>query len=241
MNTQDPWGERLPRRLGLWSAVAILVGSSIGSGIFRVPTMVAGKLHDPGVVLLAWAIGGLMALSGALTFAELAAAFPRSGGIFAFLLEAFGPLPAFLFGWAQLSVVRASVLGGIATIFAEYLGYFLHFSPAEIRYVAAGAVVVAGLVNYLGVKNAAVFMNLTTVAKYAALAGLALLAFLNGTGSATNFSSSGGGGGGASLSFSLVATALIGIMWTYDGWADVSFMGGEVKQPQRTLPAALIL
>jgi APA family basic amino acid/polyamine antiporter len=240
MNTQDPWGERLPRKLGLWSAVAILVGSSIGSGIFRVPTMVAGRLHEPGLVLLAWAIGGLIALCGALTFAELAAAFPRSGGIFTFLLEAFGPLPAFLFGWAQLSVVRASVLGGIATIFAEYLGYFLHFTPAEIRYVAAAAVVVVGLLNYLGVKNAAVFMNLTTMAKYAAVAGLALLAFLNGNGSAANFTPL-WGAGGAAVPFSLIATALIGIMWTYDGWADISFMGGEVKQPQRTLPAALIL
>src|SRR5881394_4362118 len=149
MNTQDPWGERLPRKLGLWSAVAILVGSSIGSGIFRVPTMVAAKLHEPGLVLLAWAVGGLVALCGALTFAELAGAFPRSGGIFTFLLEGFGPLPAFLFGWAQLSVVRASVLGGVATIFAEYLGYFLHFTPAEVRYVAAGAVIVVGLLNYL--------------------------------------------------------------------------------------------
>ncbi len=237
MNTDDSLGNRLPRRLGLWSAVAILIGSSIGSGIFRVPTTVAMRLEEPGAVMLAWVLGGLLAICGALTFAELAAAFPRSGGIFAFLLEGFGPLPAFLFGWAQLTVVRASVLGGIATIFAEYLGYFTHFTPEQVRYVAAGAVIGVGLLNYLGVRNAAVFMNFTTAAKYAAVAGLALLAFTVGDGNVANFSPD----FGKPLQLSLLGTALISIMWTYDGWPDVSFMGGEVKNPQRTLPMALVL
>src|SRR5512143_694521 len=113
----DVWGERLPRRLGLWSAVAVLVGSTIGSGIFRVPAGVAGQLQSPGPFILVWVLGGVFALFGALTYAELAAAMPRSGGVFAFILEAFGPLPAFLFGWSELVVIRASALGAIATIF----------------------------------------------------------------------------------------------------------------------------
>jgi hypothetical protein len=116
---RDVWGERLTRRLGLVSAVAVLVGSTIGSGIFRVPASVAGRITEPGPFLLAWAIGGLIALCGALTYAELAAALPRSGGVFAYILEAFGPLPAFLFGWSALAVIRASALGAISTIFAE--------------------------------------------------------------------------------------------------------------------------
>ena len=122
---RDAWGERLPRHLGLGSAVAVLVGSTIGSGIFRVPAGVAERLQEPGPVLLAWVVGGLVALFGALTYAELAAAMPRSGGVFAYILEGFGPLPAFLFGWSELTVIRASALGAIATIFAEYLGYFV--------------------------------------------------------------------------------------------------------------------
>ena len=125
----DVWGERLPRRLGLGSAVAVLVGSTIGSGIFRVPAGVATTLGVPGPVVLAWVLGGVVALAGALALAELAASLPRSGGVFAFLLEAFGPVPAFLFGWSELTVIRASALGAIATIFAEYLGYFLRFDP----------------------------------------------------------------------------------------------------------------
>jgi basic amino acid/polyamine antiporter, APA family len=233
----DAWGERLPRSLGLWSAIAVLIGSTIGSGIFRVPATVAAQLGEPGPVLLAWVLGGLIALFGALTYAELAAALPRSGGVFAYLLEGFGPLPAFLFGWSELTVIRASALGAIATIFAEYLGYFIRLSVEQVRYVAAAAIGLMGIVNYLGVRNAAVVMNLVTLAKYGALAGLALLAFAAGNGSFEHFTPAWRRG----VDFSLLGTALIAIMWTYDGWADLSFMGGEVKDPGRTFPMALIV
>ncbi len=232
----DAWGERLPRRLGLWSAGAVLVGITIGSGIFRVPAGTAGTLGVPGPVLLAWVLGGGIALTGALTVAELAAALPRSGGIFAFLLEAFGPLPAFLFGWSELTVLRAAALGAIATIFAEYLGYFLHFDPPTIRRVAAVTIVVIGLLNYVGVRAAAAVMNLVTLAKFGAIGLLGILAFAAGTGSAGHFTPLWSGG----VSVSLLASALVPIMWTYDGWADVSFMSGEVRDPGRTLPRALI-
>jgi APA family basic amino acid/polyamine antiporter len=238
MSTQpDAWGERLPRHLGLGSAVAVLVGSTIGSGIFRVPAGVAERLHDPGPVLLAWVIGGLVALFGALTYAELAAALPRSGGVFAYILEGFGPLPAFLFGWSELTVIRASALGAIATIFAEYLGYFIRLDPEQVRWVAAGAILGMGALNYVGVSSAAFVMNLTTIAKFGALAALGLLAFTAHTGGASHFNPPWPSG----LDLSLLGTALIAIMWTYDGWADLSFMGGEVKNPGRTLPLALIL
>jgi APA family basic amino acid/polyamine antiporter len=234
---RDAWGERLPRHLGLWSAVAVLIGSTIGSGIFRVPATVAERLQYPGPVFLAWVIGGLIALFGALTLAELSGALPRSGGVFAYILEAFGPLPAFLFGWSELTVIRASALGAIATIFAEYLGRFILLTSMQVRWVAAAAVVMVGLLNYLGVKRAAILMNVATVAKYAALAALVLLAFTAGQGSVSHFSPAWGPG----ISVSLIATALIAIMWTYDGWADLSFIGGEVKNPGRTLPMALIV
>lgn len=236
---RDGYGERLPRTLGLGAAIAVLVGSTIGSGIFRVPAGVAEGLGRPGPFLLVWVVGGLVALFGALTFAELAAALPRSGGVFAYLLEAFGPLPAFLFGWSELAVIRASALGAIATIFAEYLGYFIPLQGMEIRWVAAGAVVLVGVFNYVGVNVASVVMNLTTAAKYAALLGLAALAFLVGSGSTGHFTTEGvaATAGGVSA----FATVLIAVMWTYDGWADLSFMGGEVRDPARTFPRALIV
>src|SRR5512132_3743667 len=148
---RDAWGERLPRHLGLWSSIAVLIGSTIGSGIFRVPARIALQLHDTGPVLIAWVLGGLVALFGALTFAELGAMLPRSGGVFAYILESFGPLPAFLFGWTEMAVIRASALGAIATLFAEYLGsrYFMNLSPQQVHYFAAGAIVLVGLFNYI--------------------------------------------------------------------------------------------
>jgi APA family basic amino acid/polyamine antiporter len=234
---RDAWGERLPRRLGLMSAVAVLVGSTIGSGIFRVPASVAGRITEPGPFLLAWALGGAIVLCGALTYAELAAALPRSGGVFAYILEAFGPLPAFLFGWSTLAVIRASALGAISTIFAEYLGYFVPLTAVQVQYVAAGAIILVGLVNYFGVNFAAVLVNLSTVVKYGALVALAGLAYFIGEGTTANFTPVWTGG----VQVSVMGTALIAIMWTYDGWADLAYLGGEVKDPARNLPRALLL
>ncbi len=234
---KDPWGERLPRTLGLFNATAVLIGVVIGSGIFRVPATVAAQLHDPGPVIVCWLLGGLVALFGALTLAELAGALPRSGGIFAYLLESFGPLPAFLFGWTELTVIRASALGATATIFAEYVGYFFTLTPAQVRYVAAAGIVAVGALNYVGAQRAAAVMNVATTGKYIAVMALGLLAFTAGSGSASHFTPAWGSG----LHLSLLASALIPVLWTYDGWADLSFVGGEVRDPQRTLPLALLL
>src|SRR5262249_79105 len=148
---------------------------------------VADKLHEPGPVLLCWVLGGVVAVFGALTIAELAGALPRSGGIFAYLLESFGPVPAFMFGWTELAIVRASALGPTATIFADYLSYFVQMTPAQVRYAAAAAIILIGLINYIGVQRAAVVMTLATVAKYIAVMALGILAFTAGSGSASHF------------------------------------------------------
>ncbi len=232
----DQWGERMPRSVGLLQTVAVSVGVAIGSGIFRVPATVAGQLGTPGPILLCWILGGVIALCGVLTVAELAGALPRSGGIFAYLLEAYGPLPAFLFGWTELVVVRASALGAIATIFAEYLGYFLALTAPQVRYVAAAAIIAIGAINYLGVQRAAMLQSATTVLKYAALLALGLLAFTASGGNASHFTPAWPNG----ISMSLLATALIPVLWTYDGWADPATMAGEISDPQRNLPRALI-
>src|SRR5579862_8211757 len=167
----------MPRSVGLLQTVAISVGVTIGSGIFRVPATVAAQLQTPGPILLCWVLGGLVALCGALTVAVLAGALPRSGGVFAYLLEAYGSRPAFLFGWTELVVIRAAALGATATIFAEYLGYFWPMSPTGVRRCAAAAIALIGLVNYLGVQRAAALQSVATALKYAALLGLGVLAF----------------------------------------------------------------
>ena len=225
----DEWGERMPRSVSLLQTIAVSVGVAIGSGIFRVPATVAGQLHAAGPILSCWVLGGLIALCGTLTVAELAAALPRSGGIFAYLLESYGPLPAFLFGWTELVVVRAAALGAIATVFAEYVGYFLPMSAAQVRYLAAFAIVVIGSINYIGVQRAAAVQSVTTVLKYAVLLALGLLAFTATGGSTGHFAPAWPAG----ALLSPLASALIPVLWTYDGWADPATMGGEISNPQQ--------
>jgi APA family basic amino acid/polyamine antiporter len=240
-NKPDQWGERLPRSLGLWAAIAVLVGSTIGSGIFRTPAAIATRVPDPLPMLGVWALGGLLALCGALTLAEMAGMYPKSGGVFVYLREAWGKLPAFLFGWTELLVIRASALGAISTVFAEYLVRSLGYDPSvapysdTVHYVAAAAIIITGLFNYTGVKWSSFLVNFTTVAKYGALVILVLLAFLIGDGDFGHYSEKGG-----AVESGLFGLALISVLWAYDGWADVSFVGGEVKDPERNLPRALI-
>src|SRR5881396_1186174 len=128
----DRWGERLARRLGLWSAVAVVIGSTIGSGIFRTPAGVARLVDDVPLFLLAWVVGAAVVLCGALTYSELAAAFPRSGGVYVFVRQAFGPVPAFLFVWAELWVIRPGAFGAIGITASAYTLRTLGFDPGAV-------------------------------------------------------------------------------------------------------------
>src|SRR5437899_4479292 len=236
----DRWGDRLPRRLGLWSAVAVLVGSTIGGGIFRAPAGLASRVPEPVLMLVVWVLGGVLAVCGALTYAELAAMFPRSGGVYVYVREGFGRMPAFLFGWSELLLIRASALGAIATPFAEYLLRSLGLDPTRppydgaVDWVAALAIVLTATLNYVGVRWSALLLNVTTAAKYGALALLVLLAFVVGQGSFAHFAEAGG-----PVRSGLFGLALVSVMWAYDGGGDLPFVGGEVKDPERVLARAL--
>jgi len=245
----DPWGERLPRRLGLLSAWAVLVGSTIGSGIFRTPAVVAGRVDAPGPFIAGWVLGGVIALAGALTIAELAAMFPRTGGIYVYIREAFGPLPAFLFGWAEFVVIRPAAYGAIAITSAEYFwrlaGVDGGLEPAGLpltlaQLTAAGFIVLVAAVNYRGIQIGALVQNASTFFKVAALLLLIVLGFVLPHDPAAAATA-------ATAATAVLAPlagfgiALVAILWAYDGWADLSFVGGEVKDPQRVLPRALLL
>src|SRR6058998_2816328 len=134
----------LPRKLGLFSTITVLIGSTIGSGIFRSSAGIAARIPDERLFFAAWIIGGVCVLAGALTYAELASALPRTGGVFVYVREAFGRLPAFLFGWAELTVLRASALGAIATVFAEYLLRILGIAMNDnaVHYIAAASILI---------------------------------------------------------------------------------------------------
>jgi basic amino acid/polyamine antiporter, APA family len=229
--------DRLPRALGVWSAAAVLVGSTIGSGIFRVPSIVAAQAGDLGVIAALWIAGALVALFGALTLAELAAMHPRSGGIYVYLREAYGPVPAFLFGWTRLLVIQPAVLGAIAMIFAAYAGAFVPLTDTGERAVAASLIVLLAAANYRSVRWGAAVQNASTVAKVGALLALALAAFAFGDPQGGAF---GPAPGATGVLWGGLGLALIAVLWTHDGWADVTYVAGEVKDPGRTLPRALI-
>jgi amino acid transporter len=235
----------LPRRIGLWSAIAIVIGSVIGSGIFRSPAGIADRLPGPLAMMSVWVIGGIFALCGALTMAELASAIPRTGGIYQYLKEAWGRRTGFLFGWTELVIIRAAAYGAISTTFAEYLVRVLGWDPAIapydqwVHYIAAAAIALTATFNIVGVRLGALVMNLTTIAKFGGLMFIIIVAFTLGlpSGGAGNFIPMAPAGSFAMGAFGL---ALVSALWAYDGWADLSFVGGEVKDPQRTLPRALI-
>jgi amino acid transporter len=235
----------LKRQLGLWSAIAVLVGSTIGSGIFRTPAGIAAKLPGPLPLMAVWVAGGLFALCGALTLAELSGEFPATGGMYVFIREGWGRLPAFLFGWSELVLIRAASLGAISTTFSEYLLRVLGYDPSLepysdwVHYVAAVAIVLTATFNYVGVRWSALVLNLTTLAKYGGLLFIIAVALLLGlprTGG--HFTPAAPAGSFHVAAFGL---ALVSVLWAFDGWADLSFVAGEVKDPRRVLPRAIIL
>lgn len=231
----------LPRTLGLGSATALVIGICIGSGIFRSPAGIAQKVGDPTLFMSLWVVGGLLALAGALSLAELAAMFPESGGYYAYLRESWGRPTAFLFGWTQLVLLRASAIGGIALACGQYTLRMLGVDPithaGTAQALSAAAIVIAASANIVGARLGALIVNLSSGAKFAALVGLAIIAVLLGGahgGSAAHFTAS------APVTISSFGLALVSVMWAYDGFGDVSFAGGEVKEPQRTLPLAIV-
>jgi APA family basic amino acid/polyamine antiporter len=235
----------LQRQLGLWSAVAVLIGSTIGSGIFRSPAGITDRLPGPLPLLSVWVAGGLFALCGALTLAELSGAFPETGGAYVFIREGWGRLPAFLFGWSELVLIRAASLGAISTTFAEYLlrvlGYDASVAPYSdyVHYVAAVAIGLTATFNYVGVRWGSLVQNLTTLAKYGGLLFIVVLALALGlprTGG--HFTPAAPAGSFHVAAFGL---ALVSVLWAFDGWADLSFVSGEVKDPRRNLPRAIII
>lgn len=222
--------------------MAVVIGSTIGSGIFRSPAGIADKLPGPFPMLLAWVAGGIFALCGALTIAEIASAYPKTGGIYVFLKEGWGDTTAFTFGWAQLVMIRAASLGAIAITCAEYFFRVMGWSLEEampVRYAAAAAILLTASFNVRGAQVGAAFTNFTVLAKYGGLLFIVIVALAYGipTNGVAHFTPALPPG---SLSISAFGLALVSTLWAFDGWADVSYNGGEVKDPQKNLPRALI-
>jgi basic amino acid/polyamine antiporter, APA family len=234
--SEQPAGQ-LPRRLGLYSAIAVAVGIMIGSGIFRVPSEVARQTGAAGGMLLVWVAGGLLTLCFALLLAELGAMYPRAGGLYGFVRESWGRLPAFVFGWTYL-LINPAGWAAIATVFAEYLGKFVPLTETGRRGVALGLILLLAVANYHSVRLGASIQKVLSSLKLAALLGLALFILSLGDPAGGTFAQPVAWAPATAAGFLL---ALVAVLWAYDGLATFCSMIGEVREPQRNVPRALFI
>ena len=232
--------QELHRTLGTTDLVLIVMGTVVGSGIFLVPGAVmrmAGGAVGPS--LLVWVLGGVLSLLGALTYAELGAMKTNTGGLYVFIRDAFGPLPAFLYGWTSFLVISTGGMATLAVAFAGYVGQALPIGAVGSRIVAVGMIAILVVVNVRGARSGATLQNWTSSFKVIALVALSLVLIAFGHSGAPSepiwpdrFTPALASGIGA---------AMIGVLWSYEGWQYVTFSSGEATEPQRTIPRAIVL
>jgi len=230
---------KLRKELTLYGLTMVAIGSCIGSGIFLTPSQIAGHLPSPWLILLIWGIGGIVTLTGALTFAELGTIFPKAGGVYVYLKEAYGDLFGYLYGWAYLLVICSGAIAALSIAFAYYLGFIIPLGNTGIKVVAVSAIIFVTIINILRVKAGEVFSNIFTGLKLIGIAGVICIGFFMGKPGLLRVQT----GEAVSSDNLLVAfgLALIGVLWSYGGWQHASFVAGEAKNAQRTVPRAMIV
>ncbi|MCX6562272.1 MAG: amino acid permease [Candidatus Aminicenantes bacterium] len=238
METKD---RNLPRVLGLWDIVSIVIGGVIGSGIFLVPKDMAAAVQVPLLILAVWVVGGLLSFFGALSFGELGASLPEAGGAYVFLRESYGKMIAFLFGWTLFLVIDSGAIATLTVAFSsKYLTQLISLSPFAQKAVSIAFLMFLVLVNYAGVRWGANLQNLLTVIKFGALVGICGVIFIFAKGQTSNFVSP----SPKTFTGNLVGSfgiALIAALWAYKGWESSTYSAGEMKNPQRNLPLGLFI
>src|SRR5213596_289051 len=222
------------RRLGLFSGTLAVVGGIIGGGFFRTPATVAERLRSPGLVLLAWVIGGIVALIGAFCWGELGQRRPRAGGGYVYLRETFGSLPAFLYGWTLVLVIATGAIAAVAVTFADYTLALVGLPHTYSVPLAVAAIVFLAGINYVGVRPAAITQNIFTILK------LAALAMLIGAGTSLGAAAPPSAAPSPPPHLAALGPALVPILFTYGGWQQTNFIAEEIVEPERNLPRALV-
>jgi basic amino acid/polyamine antiporter, APA family len=239
----------LARDLGVSHACAVVVGTIIGSGIFLVPAEMMQAVGSARLVYLAWVVGGILSFFGALTYAELGAMKPQAGGEYVYVRDAYGPLAGFLYGWTWFMIAKPASIATITTGLVRILGSFSAFrffsqtvmtSPLRLDYgqlVAILATIVISALNYVGIKRAGEFQLVFTLLKVAIILGIVAIGFSYSGGTWTHFAGSYAGAKGGMAGF---MAALVAALWAYDGWNDLNMVAGEIRQPEKNIPIALI-
>jgi basic amino acid/polyamine antiporter, APA family len=231
----SPPSSELPRKLNLLDSLSIVVGIVIGGGIFLVPNLVARNLTTSTSILSVWIFAGIVSFFGALACAELGAAFPSTGGQYVFLREAYGPLGGFLCGWTMFLVARTAQVSWMAVTLALYVSYFIPLSPLLSKLTGVSAILIFAAINYRGVSAGALVQKSFTFAKVAGLLIIIVGALLYRGGVPSSPPAA------APFSFTHFGVALIACLLAYDGWVQMSFVAGEIKNPNRNILLALAL
>jgi basic amino acid/polyamine antiporter, APA family len=239
-DTPDPSGARtLERTLGPTDLVLLVIGAVIGSGIFIVPaTVLRQTAGDLGPAMLVWLIAGVLSLLGALTYGELGASRPEAGGLYVYIRDAFGPLPAFLYGWASFFVITTGSTATLAVAFSSYLGQLVPVSPLAGKVVAIAVILLIATINIRGTRQSANVQNWSTAAKVGGILVMSVALLARGRGFEADVHV-----WPASMTAGLlsgIGLAMIGVLWAYEGWQYVTFSAGEARDPQRTFPRAII-
>ena len=228
-------GGSLLRALGLSDTLALVVGTIIGSGVFLVPADIARSVHSSAAMLAVWIVGGIFTLLGAMSLAELGAAIPHAGGVYTFIGRAFGPLAGFLCGWMLFTVGTSGSIATLAAAIPIYVGGFEPLSPAAGKGLGLAAIAVFTAVNIVGVRSGARLQNALTVLKVGGLLAMVTAVFLLPSPPRPAGGAVPGPAGAAAF-----GTALVAVLWAYEGWHDVSFAAGEMRDPQRDFPRGAI-
>jgi len=230
----------LRRELGLLDATMINVGTIIGSSIFIVPAAIAAAFTGSAPTILVWIAGALVSLCGALSIAELSAAMPEAGGQYVYLEKAYGPVWGYLYGWGAAVIINPASIAAVAVGFATYLGFFIPMGPGAIKLVAVASILLLTFLNYFGLRTGAITQNVLTLVKIAAVVGLVLACFLLPGGQFSNFEPLWPAESLGAL-ISPFGVAMVGVLFAFDGWIEVTYVGSEVKDPGRILPRSIIL
>ena len=245
MDIQSPPPVRYAARLGLFSGTMLVVGGIIGSGIFLSPSVVAQRVGSASLTVAAWGIGALVAIIGGFVYAELGARRPQAGGTYVYLREAFGTLPAFLYGWALFLIMATGAIAAVAMTGASYLAMLLGWAPEQARTIAIALIVILTLLNVLGVRLGATTGNVLTVLKLSAIAVLVVAALVmspaNTLPVATVVATPLVPPQGLTATVVAMGAALVPVLFSFGGWQQTNAVAEELRDPARTLPRALIL
>jgi len=230
----------LSKELSLFGLVMIVVGSVLGSGIFLTPSQIAAHISSPWLIILAWCLGGILTFSGALSFGELGGMFPKTGGVYVYLKEAYGNFIAFLYGWAYFTVIMSGTVAALAIAFSSYLSYIIPVSEVGKTLISISLVIVISIINIFRVKIVEVFSNAFSILKLAGIAIIIITGLILGSKSTLSVGNA-LPGMESQQSLSAFGLAMIGVLWSFGGWHHITFLSGEAKNPNRSIPLAMIL